>query len=171
MKDYVPLIVAGAVILICVMILIVLLCRTSRRTRTIEPPIHHNRHLGRLDVQSPAPVDLDQLEQQMPSQLTNLDQMEEDPHQQMEEDHMEQGLRLGLQYGNDCGICNEVMDGRATIGKILRCGHAFHRSCIFQWYNTRVRNRQLHNCPICRNLAPAELVITKVIPTRINSVH
>lgn len=47
----------------------------------------------------------------------------------------------------------------------LGCKHSFHRNCILQWYRTRINNSLNHNCPVCRDNAPDELIITKVIST------
>jgi len=76
---------------------------------------------------------------------------------------------LQMEYGTECIICGDGMTGKETIGKIGICKHSFHRRCIMKWY-TECREQNLpHNCPICRNQSPRELIISKVL-TVVNNV-
>lgn len=73
---------------------------------------------------------------------------------------------LGLCYGNMCNVCYKHMDGKSTIGRINGCNHAFHRSCILQWYQSQRDNGEISvQCPICRAPSTNQLILTKVIST------
>jgi hypothetical protein len=45
--------------------------------------------------------------------------------------------------GSDCVVCCTTVNGRYNVRK-LRCGHAFHPSCIDRWLDSH------DNCPLCR---------------------
>jgi hypothetical protein len=70
---------------------------------------------------------------------------------------------LNLDYGDNCLICHETMDGRLTIGKISQCKHAFHRDCIFRWYQAQRNTGQPYSCPVCRDISQNKIIITKVL--------
>ena len=88
---------------------------------------------------APVPVPAPSINLWTESQLQEYGFLEQD----LEDD-------LGLVYGTDCAVCSDLMDGRATIAKIKRCNHSFHRQCISQWYAAQASNDQLISCPICR---------------------
>jgi hypothetical protein len=48
---------------------------------------------------------------------------------------------------NECHICHEEYIQPATIASLTVCNHAFHESCITQWFNYSI------SCPICRKQA------------------
>ena len=55
-------------------------------------------------------------------------------------------ILLGSDLGEEssCAICQDVIAGTDTCRK-LSCSHAFHQTCIDQWFQTNV------NCPTCRH--------------------
>ena len=150
--------VTGGTILILMIVLAYCVARNQRAQRAAHahavapshapPPLRPRRMAwpSRDDVG----IDLDELESGygFPPEL-----MVSEPHP------------LGLHYGEDCTICHDVMDGRATIGKIGSCKHAFHRDCITRWYRTLISSGAAPSCPICREQNPSQLIITKVINT------
>jgi hypothetical protein len=129
--------------LICVICLTITQCL---RRRTV------NDDRGHAPALAPAPPNTD---------LLDLDQMEATFGYPVDNTV----TSLNLSYGNECHVCGDIMDGKSTIGKIGGCKHAFHRRCIMTWYATRAHGHLEHNCPVCRERAPAELIVTKVIPT------
>ena len=42
---------------------------------------------------------------------------------------------------DDCHICLEAKDKKDLI--ILNCGHSFHASCLFEWFDRNML------CPLC----------------------
>ena len=46
------------------------------------------------------------------------------------------------ELGN-CSICQDVINGNGS--RLVSCRHAFHRSCILEWFGMSVR------CPVCRH--------------------
>jgi hypothetical protein len=46
------------------------------------------------------------------------------------------------ELGN-CSICQDAINGNGS--RLVFCRHAFHRSCILEWFGMSVR------CPVCRH--------------------
>ena len=71
---------------------------------------------------------------------------------------------VDLEYGENCQICCETMDGKSTISKLHPCKHAFHKNCIYHWFATQYNEINTYRCPICRDECPPSMVCTKIVP-------
>jgi len=50
-----------------------------------------------------------------------------------------------ININNDEEICSICIDGMEQEYKVTKCGHLFHRECLFKWLENNV------TCPLCRN--------------------
>mgnify|MGYP001176150522 CR=1 FL=1 len=82
------------------------------------------------------------------------------------EEHERYGFdpEIDLEYGDKCQICHDIMDGKSTIGKLHPCKHAFHKNCIYQWFQTQYNQTNSYKCPICRDECPPSIICAKIVP-------
>ena len=53
-----------------------------------------------------------------------------------------------------CGIClDDIHDNKY----VLNCQHAFHTSCITEWFQTQLSSHRALSCPYCRKIHPSEV--------------
>lgn len=73
--------------------------------------------------------------------------------EQREYDRILEEIRTWL--CQECSICLDAMPEESD-GLRLRCGHIYHKHCIFEWINTK------NECPLCRGTAiPSTLMYKK----------
>jgi hypothetical protein len=95
----------------------------SIRRRRREPVASSTRTRRRLDFNEEVPIN-------------NFNRTESCFTQEL-------NLSLALNDNSMCTICHELL-GNTNVCMIYPCGHAFHCSCIAQWYPAR------NECPVCR---------------------
>jgi hypothetical protein len=58
-------------------------------------------------------------------------------------------FEMTIYVGSD-NICSICLDNDGELYS-LKCGHVFHKNCIFSWYNKLAHNDISFNCPNCRS--------------------
>ena len=67
-----------------------------------------------------------------------------------------------IKPGEECPICFEPILTKNN-AYITRCGHSFHRSCLFKTYETKHNNKPfaVFRCPMCRSMTEKFMFYTK----------
>lgn len=62
------------------------------------------------------------------------------------------GKKCYIKPGDECPICYEPIFMKSN-AYLTKCGHGFHKNCIFKYYSMKVHSSRVYpniSCPICR---------------------
>lgn len=58
---------------------------------------------------------------------------------------------------NDCNICFDILLKDVLY---LKCGHRYHKDCVYTWAKSNGINSERHNCPECRQSMAVDKIVT-----------